>query len=245
MKLSSTLEPLRGWWNRYRQRNLQIHEWSDLPQSPHFQGRSLAIVGNAGYLRECEQGAQIDQCDLVLRMNNFETAGFERSVGQRTDIFLSTFHNDVKLANPQLMDVPLVVAAVPNNLVKPAGSGYRYRHGEYIAHGMARLAQREVYTPSLARFTDYRTAIGRYPTTGAMAILLALDCLMPAIERLLITGFSFFTGPSHYFSERVVRPNNHDLDRERIYLRERLLPYLETGAVEIDPHMAAHLFSHP
>ena len=165
-----------------------------------------AIVGNAGYLRDFAQGAVIDQYDMVLRMNNFETAGFERSVGRRTDIFLSTFHNDVKLTNPQLFDVPLVVAAVPNNLVKPAGSGYRYRHGEYIARGMARLGQREVYTPSLERFADYRKGIGRYPTSGAMAILLALDCMMPAIERVFITGFSFFAGPSHYFSAQVVRP---------------------------------------
>src|SRR5262245_61322180 len=73
----------------------QIERWESLADRPELQNALLAIVGNAGYLAELNQGSEIDAHDVVLRMNNFRTKGFEAQVGARTDIFLSTYYDDV------------------------------------------------------------------------------------------------------------------------------------------------------
>src|SRR5262245_58278101 len=106
-----------------RQWGLAIRGWDDLAALPDVQRKSLAIVGNAGYLSELTQGAFIDSHDLVLRMNNFRTAGFERDVGSRTDIFLTTFHSDVDLMNPALAEARLIVASVPYIFAKSRRRG--------------------------------------------------------------------------------------------------------------------------
>lgn len=52
--------------------------------APPFQ--SVAIVGNSPRLIEAENGAVIDSHDIVIRINDGPTAGFEAHVGQRTTL---------------------------------------------------------------------------------------------------------------------------------------------------------------
>jgi hypothetical protein len=63
----------------FRPGGARIRFWTDLAKRAEFQRASLAIVGNAGYLADLQQGAQIDAHDMVLRMNNFRLAGFRET----------------------------------------------------------------------------------------------------------------------------------------------------------------------
>lgn len=49
---------------------------------------ACAVVGNGGSLGVYELGAEIDQANLVIRLNAGPTRGFERHVGSRTDLRL-------------------------------------------------------------------------------------------------------------------------------------------------------------
>jgi len=230
---------LRASYRRWQQRGMNVRSWQALAEQPEFQNASLAIVGNAGYLADRQQGTQIDGHDLVLRMNNCVTAGHEAEVGRRTDVFLSTFWQDIRLDNPAIQDARFLIAAVPNNFAKPPP--LQHRHGEPITAAMLNLKRKEVFAPAEAYFAEKCRQIGRYPTTGAMAIFLAMEHLLPVCSSVSITGFSFFAGRSHYFSDRDVVPTNHDMQAERAVLQEVLAPHLTSGRVTLDPIMVAAL----
>jgi hypothetical protein len=233
---------LRTAYYRLRRAWIELRPWNDLAQRAEFHGASLAIVGNAGYLAQLGQGVRIDACDLVLRMNNFRTAGFERQVGRRCDIFCSAFYHDVDLKRPELREPRFIVASIPANFRKLPDCKIHTRGGEWITAGLVTLGRRVAYVPGVDDFAARIARFGRYPTTGAMAILLALEQLLPVCKSVYLTGFSFFDGPSHYYSSQPIVPRNHDLPAERALLRTLLMPAIASGRVTLDPIMHGHLF---
>ncbi len=229
---------LRAFWWSLRQRGLAIRTWADLIHAEDWRGKSVAIVGNAGYLADLDQGRRIDGCDHVLRMNNCRTAGFERQVGTRTTIYLSTFHTDVALDNPASADAKHLVASVPANLQKHLDQGIHLRHGEGITAALLSLNRTTIYAPPVEDFARYIVPLGKYPTTGAAAILLAVQHLLAQCGQVFLTGFSFFEGPSHYYSSQQIVPKNHDVAREEAWLREILAPFVASGRFALDPVLA-------
>jgi hypothetical protein len=236
----SALQAFECWIGAPRQ---SILPWRDLARIPEFKNARVAIVGNAGYLSEMQQGTSIDDYDIVLRMNNCRTATFERQVGTKTDIFLTTFHRDVDLQNPAISQARWIVTSVPFNHFKSNRHSVHFRHADFIARGLAKVNRNQAYVPDWQYFLEQKKRIGRYPTSGAMAILMATDMLAAQCKEIYLTGFSFFQGASHYFSDRVITPRNHDLERERIVMCEQLQPFLDSGLVRCDPTMHAILHS--
>ena len=56
----------------------------------HELGKNIVIVGNSPNVLETEFGEIINTFDTVIRINNYETDGFKKHVGDKTDfIFLS------------------------------------------------------------------------------------------------------------------------------------------------------------
>jgi hypothetical protein len=233
---------LRSGYLRLRSRQLTFSPWAELANLSDTNGSTLAIVGNAGYLAELEQGKRIDGHDLVLRMNNFRTRGFERQVGGRCDIFLSGFCRDVDFTRPGLRQTRLVVSSIPANFRKLPERQIHTRGGEWITAGLLAMHRMVAYVPDVDEFYRHLRRIGRYPTTGAAAILLALGPLAAVCPRVFITGFSFFDGPTHYFSSRQIVPRNHDICTERMWLRQLLVPAIDSGRVSLDAVMQKHLF---
>jgi hypothetical protein len=233
---------VRTAYYRLRSQQLEFRPWADLAECAETRGASLAIVGNAGYLAELDQGPQIDGHDLVLRMNNFRTSGFERQVGRRCDIFLSGFCQDVDFTRPELRAAKLIVSSIPANFRKLPDMKIHTRGGEWITAGLLAMRRRRAYVPEVCEFASRIRQIGRYPTTGAMAILLALEKLAGACTCVYITGFSFFDGPTHYFTSQQIVPRNHDIASERGLLQELLAPAVSSGRVSLDPRMSEHLF---
>ena len=80
---------LRTLYWKQKQRGIHVRTWDDLLAERVFDGASLAVVGNAGYLRDAQLGSEIDRHDFVLRMNDFGVDGFQRAVGRRIDIFMT------------------------------------------------------------------------------------------------------------------------------------------------------------
>jgi hypothetical protein len=230
--------PVKAMAIRRRQRALAIRGWHDLAMRVG-EVDGVAVVGNAGYLGELEQGGLIDRYDIVIRLNNFRTAGHEHSVGTRCDIFLTNFFTDIDFGRPELRAVPLIAGSVPNNLRKARDAGLFHRHGEHLADGMARLARHEVFVPSEEEFHHARALSGGAPSTGFMALRLALGHLR--WRRIFLTGFSFFRGREHYFGDEAAPRPRHDFERERYVFAEALLPLIGEGRASVDAIMARHL----
>lgn len=63
----------------------------------YLQGRRIAIVGNA--TPTYEFGEIIDSYDVVIRLNNFKLAGFEKLVGTKTDYRCTSCWKDIEHRN--------------------------------------------------------------------------------------------------------------------------------------------------
>lgn len=231
----------KQWRGRFRQRSFDPRPWSELAAWPGLRGASLALVGNAGYLAKLEQGEAIDGHDVVIRMNNFRVGGFERAVGRRTDVLLTNFFKDIDFANPEFQHARMLVSSSPNNFRKLRRLGIHHRHADYITRGMNQLGRRRVYVPPVEWFGQQIAAIGQYPSTGAMGILLILEQLLGVCGPVHVTGFSFFQCHSHYFSNRYVSTINHDPMRERSLIQARLRPWVQSGRITVDASMQADL----
>lgn len=53
-----------------------------------IKGKSIAVVGNGPQELGKGKGYEIDSHDIVIRFNNFNTNGFEKDYGSKTDIFI-------------------------------------------------------------------------------------------------------------------------------------------------------------
>lgn len=241
LRIPSVIRTL--YWMR-RQKGLDVRDWSELADVPELDGASIAIVGNAGYLKDARFGRLIDAHDLVLRMNNFHLDGFEAAIGSRTDIFITNFSaHTVKLDRPELRAARFILSSRPNSFQKYRRLGIRDVFGRNITSGMFKIGRHDVFSPPLNRFVEWTRQLGAYPTTGAMAILLVSDVLLNYCGHVYITGFSFFEGLKHYFNPTIVRePIRHNLPDEKNLLRERLAGLVATGRVELDPIMSDHLW---
>lgn len=232
-------EFVKAAWIRRRQRPLRVRTWDEFGCGPHAEAGSVAIVGNAGYLASLEQGSEIDRHAMVIRLNNFRTAGFERQVGSRCDVFLTNFFTDIRFDRPEIANVPHLVASVPNAFRKRRRSHLHHRHAEHIAEGLERLSRREVSVPSATDFEEACADCRAVPSTGLMAIRFAVRHLR--FDRLFVTGYSFFRGPEHYFREPRSPGNLHDFSREREVVASLLLPLLRSGRAACDPLLRADL----
>lgn len=244
MRLHS-LETVRAWHARRQQRKTAtVCYWSDLAAAGCFRHKSVALVGNAGYLKDECQGSTIDQFDLVVRMNNYRTTEYERQLGAKTDAWLTNFYTDIDYDHPDRRQPSLILSSSPNNFHKMPEAGLRLRHGPLITAGMRRLGKSLVWAPSLCWFERQIAQIGRYPSTGACGILLLLDHLLKECGDIYVTGFSFFRCQSHYFSNARVDPTtNHDAQAEQTLLTRRLLPEIDAGRIRVDRRMTALLKS--
>lgn len=235
------LKYLRVWRSRLQQRSLNVRSWNDLAADSLLRGATIALVGNAGYLAETQQGEFIDSHDIVIRMNNFRTSGFEPCVGRRTDVFLTNFWEDIDFVSPDAAGARFVASSMPNNFRTVRRRGVALRHGPMITAGMRKMGRREVFVPPLEWFLQRISQIGRYPTTGGVGVMLAVEHLLASARSLYITGFSFFEGRNHYFSQREKDTANHNVDREKQLLGELLLPLTASKRVTLDESMQSSL----
>src|SRR4051794_24257549 len=90
---------VKSFVTRWRQRSLNVRGWNSFPD---LNAKSVAVVGNAGYLGDLAQGDFIDSHDMVIRMNNFRIQGFETQVGTRVDLFMTNFFTDIDYKRSEL-----------------------------------------------------------------------------------------------------------------------------------------------
>lgn len=217
---------------------LQIEPWEALTHEIPV-GARIAIVGNAGYLLESGYGRQIDACDVVIRMNNFRLSGYDHAIGTHVDIVLTNFSRyTMAFDNPDLQRARLFVSSRPMNFVRHPRVGVHDRLGQHVTAGMCALGAKRVFVPDFSYFVAQSNRLGMYPTTGMMALQLVVDVLAGRCGELFLTGFSFFQGRNHYFSENTVDATRfHNVDAERRAFKEVVTQHRDW--IHTDPIMWA------
>lgn len=226
---------------KWQQKGIHVLNWKDFLDTIKNK-ISIAIVGNAGYLTEIKQGSKIDSYDIVIRMNNFCIYGFEEMLGSKVDIFFTNFGGSIKY-QAEVQQAKYILASRPNHFFKTKHRAFAHRKGKHLTTGMKKMQRDTVYAPSLEYYSHWIEKLDITPTTGFMAIVFVLDCLKSRLDKVYITGFSFFQDKSHYFSNQHVDPEGyHDVEREKNYLKTLFIPLIENKILELDEKMYDYLF---
>ncbi|XP_054462578.1 CMP-N-acetylneuraminate-beta-galactosamide-alpha-2,3-sialyltransferase 1-like [Anoplopoma fimbria] len=145
------------------------------PSSDHC--RTCAVVGNSGNLKNSHHGPLIDSQDIVMRMNRGRTKGYEADVGTRTTHHVMYPESAVDLDNTtrlvlfsfKIMDLEWVIKAFSTGF---SGSSYVPIKSKIRANKDLVM----VLNPAFMRYVHdvWLQKKGRYPSTGFMALVLAL-----------------------------------------------------------------------
>lgn len=164
------------------------------------------IIGNGPSATKHKLGKTIDAADVVVRINDFKTTGFEDYVGSKTDILFTCRLNEYIDNIDQFPEVilsllmnPLDGVTIPDTVI----------NAENISE--------HIQWPEIERMTKVLgLKADCYPSTG-------LICILKMINRfghVHVVGFDHFKeGNGHYYETgpRAI-PNRHDGQQEQLLL---------------------------
>lgn len=150
------------------------------PSQNPFLNKRVIVVGNSRELLSREMGQEIDDFDVVVRLNNFKIKGYEKYTGTRTDAFHMNHNTIPREEIQEVLDTNDVVWMGTRNKRKFCGRTgvsmfdkrvYQYKKGEYVC---------------------------RAPTSGTMALSAILNmCNLP----VTIVGLGGYAEPGYYYRE--------------------------------------------
>lgn len=161
------------------------------------------VIGNGPSATRNRIGSVIDSADVVVRINDFKTSGFEEFVGTKTDILFTCRLNEYVNTIHTFQEVILSLPMNPLNGVHIPDS---VMNAPNISSVLT-WQELEQITPMMG------LQEGCYPSTGIL-------CIMAMVHRfghIYITGFdNFVNGNQHYYEQGVREvPTRHDGGRER------------------------------
>ncbi|XP_062292153.1 CMP-N-acetylneuraminate-beta-galactosamide-alpha-2,3-sialyltransferase 1-like [Scomber scombrus] len=149
----------------------------DLIESSPDRCRTCAVVGNSGNLRQSHYGPLIDFHDVVIRMNTGRTKGYEADVGTKTTHHIMYPESAMDLDNStHLVMFPFKIQDL-EWLIKAFSTGFSGR--SYVPIKSTIKGNKDlviVANPGFMRYVHefWLDKKGRYPSTGFMAVILAL-----------------------------------------------------------------------
>uniref|UniRef100_A0A1D1XN40 CMP-N-acetylneuraminate-beta-galactosamide-alpha-2,3-sialyltransferase 1 n=1 Tax=Anthurium amnicola TaxID=1678845 RepID=A0A1D1XN40_9ARAE len=218
---------------------------------------SCAVVGNSGILLKNPHGDTIDRHDLVIRLNNARTVGYERSVGSKTGLaFINS--NILHLCarrpscscHPYGEDVPIAMyICQAGHFMDLAACNASHRAPLLVTDPrLDLLCARIVKYYSLARFVEgtgkppeewgaAHDAVEFHYSSGMQAVMLALGIC----ERVGIFGFGKSAeAKHHYHTNQHAELSLHDYDAEYalyrdLTLRPQVIPFLVESGFRVPP----------
>lgn len=184
---------------------------------------SVTLVGNSPSLLESGRGADIDQSDTVIRLNDFTLTGYEDDIGRKTTHWYTS-------ANRQAAPDPASVGEARVMMMQPHAQHFpdvrRFSKGRLdFELDPSRTAYLAPCVKMMSEALCYP-----HPSTGFRVILM-LEFL--AQIRFTAMGFSFFQhGELHYFdteSSKLQVGEVHATDFERDFVDLLLAPHGRHG----------------
>jgi hypothetical protein len=171
-----------------------------------FEGKSVAVVGNAMYLFEKQYGREIDAHDVVVRLNKaamlYTRMDAKTSHGTKTNIWMFWSAAEYK---QHFTGVKAKKMHMGHQGRTPSNIGL-------VDH---------VYPSSL--YDELKKKSGKYsnPTTGLMALDYIISCNP---KNISIYGYDWKDTPTFTDPERKKDPKcPHDYDTERKYCKDTFL----------------------
>ena len=187
---------------------------------------SVCIVGNSDNVIGSSLGKEVDNFDIVIRINDFLTSGHENDVGSKTSVIACAFSGANKIANDRSWPTRILFKSVDVWMV-------RYPRADRVQRAVScglrseniKYPEEHVYDELVA--SVYSRFWRKEPSSGLVAIAMALSNY-PG-QEIYIHGFDSKTGKEgkrHYFDPNffdVDLPNDpvgHDWESESLYIEE-------------------------
>lgn len=197
----------------------------------YFRGKRVVIFGSAPSALN-NSARNIDKYDVIVRVNNYKTKGFELKVGSRTDVHYAFYGTSVRKTAEELKEdgVYLCMCKCPDAKVldhhkmvtfdsQNLGGDFRY-----IYKNRKNFWFTKTYVPEKLELEIIMSRLdGHMPTTGFAAIMTIMEANP---KELYITGFDGFTSKLHNINEpwrdksERIDPTCHNPDKELDYLKE-------------------------
>ena len=186
--------------------------------------KNVAIVGNSPNLIGTNKGYLIDKHDFVVRFNNFQTEGFEKDYGSKTNIWVCCQANDIiNRPDEEIKNLKFILYNVD------------LKHTKLREKCLSNIMKNILLNSNISYIgaenkkglKDFGIV---YPSTGLSTI-----CCFRKYTNLLrnnIFGFSFLNNDNnfydHYFAKRsnktikrFLKNCHHNFDCESFYLNEQ------------------------
>ena len=153
----------------------------------------ILIIANGESILNNDYGEFIDKHPLVARINNYQTKGFEKQIGSKTDIWFNGANSKLKLQSAKYSDI---IVLMPSQVILK-------KEADLNGHVSKRLKlDKEQYTTvSLSNIQNFENQVGyNRLTTGLYSILWALK----NYNEVIIHGFDFFQeSKAHYYDNSL------------------------------------------
>ena len=162
-----------------------------------FDGKSFAIIGNAESLLEAQFGKEIDEHDIVIRINRAKVID-ELSQGSKIDIWATSFSYDL----PPEFNAKYTLWMFPFN------------YGD-INYPKADKLKGELILHKYKDWENLKKKLGSVPSTGIMV----LDFILQNADykKIDMYGFDFFKTKNLY-EKRDISGTHHRFDIEKEYI---------------------------
>lgn len=183
------------------------------------------IIGNSPDVLNQELGDVIDSMDLIVRLNNFETRGYERYVGSRCDIAFMTFATKFSSELYEMNRENLYL------FVAERFKCYDFLQERMSREGASGILPHEVNILSNEYYEGLRQCVGlkgrQRATIGLIALVWCRRFFSDA--KLFMHGINFFEGQGkllhHYSGHTTPSDDYHDFNKEKKYFDSELKNY--------------------
>lgn len=263
---------LRSWFRNKRFQAEILYELISLIKHPLDQHygfpssdrpyASCAVVGNSGILLKSEHGDLIDSHDIVIRLNNARTNGFQRHVGAKTSIsFVNS--NILHLCSRRLScfchpygeNVPIVMYICQ----AVHFMDYALCNGSHKAPLLVTDARFDVLCARIVKYYSLKRFVeetGKPPeewgaahdgsmfhySSGMQAVMLALGIC----EKVSVFGFGKSTlAKHHYHTNQEAELHLHDYEAEYSFYHDlaenpQVIPFLKDSGFKIPTVVMYH-----
>ncbi len=185
--------------------------------------KEIIIIANGNSILDDKLGRQIDSFEVIGRINNFSTNGFEEYVGSKTDIWFNGANQGLKLRSD--LDGKRIIVFVPAEILRRKGDTIHNRIQKRLGVKQIRY---ELIPERNMRYFEEISGVTR-PTTGLNAILWALE----RYERVIIHGFDFFIASQTHYNEAawkrwliekgiLKKGGKHQLQDEKAFVEKQI-----------------------
>ena len=176
---------------------------------------NIIIIGNGPSVLDRELGDEIDQFDIVVRLNKYCTDGYEKNIGTKTSIWGRSDAPDIKDKDYSLFKKTIIFI--------PSQNYERKKRLDRVAHILSRK-DAELCPKDIADQTRLQMGCrkGEWPSTGALAINYFI---INSYDNIFIHGFDGFLNHNklrHYYDDRMSSYKGHNRIKEKKFIMSKI-----------------------